>query len=63
MDIYIPDILLDDFERMAKLRMERVKRGEHASVAVPVHANVLLGLIRTYREARKQHDLQRQAQK
>ena len=61
MDTYIPDILLDDCERMAKLRMERVKRGEHASVTVPVHVNVLLGLIRVYRDARNR-DLQKSPQ-
>ena len=53
MDVYIPDVLLDDLERSAKMRARRVERGERESISVPVHVNVLLGLIHIYREARK----------
>lgn len=58
MDIYIPDVLIDDYERMAKGCMDR-QRDRHASVTVPVHANVLLGLIRIYRNERARYLQQR----
>lgn len=54
---YIPDTILDDYQRSAGCRKDRkVMAGEYPSVQV--HANVLLALIETYREARKEHDLQ-----
>jgi hypothetical protein len=49
---YIPDLILDDCQRMAQLRIDRKVRD---FCTVPVHANVLLALIDTYREAREQH--------
>ena len=58
MDIYIPDVLIDDYERMAKWHMDR-KRDRPISVTVPVHANGLLGLIRIYRNERQRYLRQR----
>lgn len=60
MNVYIPDVILDDYERSAKLRAKNIKGGELAGALVPVHVNVLLGLIRAYRDARIK-DLRNQA--
>ena len=57
-DFYIPDVLLEDYERMAQVRT-KWKDGRRL---VPIQANVLLGLLHVYREARKQ-DLQKRDQK
>jgi hypothetical protein len=55
---YIPDTILDDYERSAQWRKDRKSMdGEYLSV--PVHVNILLALIATYREARAQYDLQK----
>lgn len=49
MDFYIPEVLLSDYERMAQHAEDRKGRDR----LVLIQANVLLGLIRTYRAARE----------
>lgn len=60
MDFYIPDVVLADYERMARTRVDRMN--DDRDRFVTVHANVLLGLIETYRDARKR-ELQQREQK
>ena len=50
---YIPDVILDDYQGAAQRHRDRMVKGY--SAMVPVHVNVLLALIETYREAREQH--------
>jgi len=48
---YVPDQILQDLEHSARWRQER-KPKDGAYMSVPVHINVLIALIDTYREAR-----------
>jgi hypothetical protein len=52
---YIPDVILDDYCGAAQRHLDRVRSVKGYTMMMPVHANVLLALIETYREAREQH--------
>jgi hypothetical protein len=50
---YIPDVILDDYQGAAQRHRDRIAKGY--TPMMPVHVNVLLALIETYREARETH--------
>ncbi len=57
MNFYVPEMILTDYERSAQMRLDRATEG--MTPMVQIHANVLLGLIHSYREARER-DIQSQ---